>query len=77
MIDFGQPCALVREVFNEDQRAKLIDQIAGSLLGGEREPVLGQAFEYWKMIDDEVGRRIEEKVRARAAPQPAEGTCEG
>jgi catalase len=30
-------------------------------------------LEYWKSIDAETGRRIEEKVRSGAAPKPAEG----
>jgi catalase len=74
--DFSQPGALVREVFNDDQRSKLVDQVAGSLLGGVREPVLSRAFAYWKSVDPDVGRRIEEKVKAGTAPQPAEGMGE-
>jgi len=61
--DFTQPGVLVREVFDEDQRSKLIDQVSGSLLAGVREPVLSRALEYWKNVDREVGRRIEAKVR--------------
>ncbi len=75
--DFSQPGILVREVFNEEQRSKLVDQVAGSLLGGVREPVLGRAFEYWKNIDAEVGARIEEKVRHGEGSKPAEGMGEG
>src|SRR3546814_7116979 len=75
--DFRQPGTLVREVFNDDQRAKLVDQVAGSLLGGVREPVLSRAFAYWKSIDADVGQRIEDKVRAGSAPEPAEGMGEG
>ena len=55
----------------------LVEQVAGSLLGGVRSPVLGRAFDYWKNIDAEVGRRIEEKVRAGSATKPAEGMGEG
>src|SRR3546814_540356 len=75
--DFTQPGILVREVFDDTQRAGLVDQVAGSLLGGVREPVLSRAFEYWKNVDADVGSRIEEKVRAGAAPQPADGMGEG
>src|SRR5690606_24818710 len=75
--DFSQPGTLVREVFNDAQREKLVDQVAGSLLGGVREPVLSRAFQYWKNIDADVGKRIEEKVRAGAAPEPVEGMGEG
>ncbi|HWW65232.1 MAG TPA: catalase [Sphingomonadaceae bacterium] len=75
--DFSQPGTLVRKVFDDAQRTKLVDQVAGSLLGGVREPVLSRAFDYWKNVDADVGRRIEEKVRAGAAPLPAEGMGEG
>ena len=75
--DFSQPGTLVREVFNDEQRSALVDQVAGSLLGGVREPVLGRAFDYWKSVDADVGRRIEEKVKAGAAAEPAEGMGEG
>src|SRR5690606_20705928 len=74
--DFTQPGILVRDVFNDEQRAKLIDQVSGSLLGGVRGEVLERAFQYWKSIDPDVGRRIEEKVRAGSAPKPAEGMGE-
>ena len=75
--DFTQPGILVRAVFDDAQRSALVETVAGSLLGGVREPVLGRAFLYWKNIDADVGRRIEEKVRAGAAPPPAEGMGEG
>ena len=75
--DFTQPGILVREVFNDDQRAQLVDQVAGSLLGGVRSPVLERAFDYWKSIDPDVGGRIEAAVRAGGAPRPAEGMGEG
>lgn len=74
--DFSQPGALVREVFNDEQRARLVEQVAGSLLGGVRSPVLERAFDYWKSVDSDIGRRIEEKVRAGSASQPAEGMGE-
>jgi catalase len=75
--DFGQPGTLVRDVFDDAQRAALVDQVAGSLLGGVRSPVLERAFGYWKSVDADVGRRIEEKVRAGSGAQPAEGMGEG
>ena len=74
--EFGQPGILVREVFNDAERAALVDQVAGSLLGGVREPVLSRAFAYWKSVDADVGARIEEKVRKGSATKPAEGMGE-
>src|SRR6476646_6145457 len=69
--------ALVRAVFNAAQRAALVDQVAGSLGGGVRSPVLERAFDYWKSVDPDVGQCIEEMVRAGVAPRPAEGMGEG
>jgi len=75
--DFSQAGTLVRQVFNDAQRAALVDQVAGSLLGGVRSPVLERAFDYWNKVDAGVGRRIEQKVRAGSATKPAEGMGEG
>src|SRR5690606_123068 len=74
--DFTQPGILVREVFNDAERGALVDQVAGSLLGGVRSPVLERALDYWKSVDPDVGKRIEDKVRSGAAPEPAEGMGE-
>jgi catalase len=74
--DFTQPGTLVRKVFNDAQRSALVDTVAGSLLGGVREPVLSRAFEYWRSIDGETGRRIEDKVLSGNAPKPVEGMGE-
>ena len=74
--DFSQPGTLVRKVFNDRERQALIEQVAGSLLGGVRSPVLERAFDYWKRIDPDVGAKIEAKVRAGAAREPAAGMGE-
>ena len=50
-----------------------METVAGGLLGGVRSPVLERAFEYWKSIDPDVGRRIEQKVLEHDAPEPAAG----
>ena len=74
--DFTQPGILVRRIFDDAQRAALIDQVAGSLLRGVRSPVLERAFDYWKSIDRETGGAIEWKVRTGAGGKPAEGMGE-
>ncbi len=74
--DFGQPGTLVREVYSDEQRSRLVETVAGSLLGGVRSPVLERAIDYWKSIDPDVGRRIEEKVRTGHAAEPAAGMSE-
>ncbi|WP_366555722.1 catalase [Aquibaculum sediminis] len=62
--DFTQPGILVREVFNDAQRAQLVETLTGALKG-VREPVLSRAFQYWKNIDADVGARIEDAVRSQ------------
>lgn len=74
--DFTQPGILVREVFSDAERQGLVETVAGSLAGGVRGPVLERAFEYWKSIDPDVGRRIEKKVRSGSAKEPAAGMGE-
>ncbi|OHU20936.1 catalase [Mycobacteroides franklinii] len=62
--DFVQAGTLVREVLNDDQRARLVSNIVGHVLGGVSEPVLSRVFEYWKNVDAELGKAVEEGVRA-------------
>ena len=57
--DFGQAHTLVRDVYSEEQRQRLVETVIGSLLGGVEEPVLSRVFQYWTSIDQEVGAAIE------------------
>ncbi len=56
--DWGQAHTLVREVYNDEQRARLVATIAGQLPECE-EPVRSRVIQYWKNIDAEVGAAIE------------------
>ena len=56
--DWVQANALVRGVYNDEQRARLVDTVVGSL-GDVVEPVLSNVFQYWKNIDQQVGEAIE------------------
>ena len=60
--DFGQAGILVREVFDDAQRDRLVETVSGAL-DGVQEPVLSNAFQYWKNVDAEIGARIEAKVK--------------
>ncbi|QNG18049.1 catalase [Rhodococcus triatomae] len=62
--DWSQPGTLVREVFDDAARDRLVSNVVGHLLDGVTEPVLGRAFEYWTNIDKEIGGRIEQGVRS-------------
>jgi catalase len=75
--DFTQAGTLVREVLDDNQRDRLVNNIVGHVLGGVREPVLTRVFEYWSNVDSDLGKRVEEGVRAGlddgATPPPAQG----
>ena len=65
--DFSQAGTLVREVFDDAARERLVQTVAGALAGGVVEPVLSRAFQYWKNIDQNVGERIESAYKAIVA----------
>ncbi|HJA37446.1 MAG TPA: catalase [Candidatus Brevibacterium intestinigallinarum] len=58
--DFGQAHTLVREVYTQEQRDRLVETVTGSLIPEVQEPVLSRVFQYWKNIDAEVGQAIED-----------------
>lgn len=57
--DFGQPGTMVREVWDDEQRAQFVETIVGAIQG-VRSPVLERVFQYWKNVDQNIGERIEE-----------------
>jgi catalase len=65
--DYGQAHTFVRKVLNDEERARLVSNIAGHLSNRVSEPVLQRAFQYWKNVDEELGDRIEQAVRAGQA----------
>lgn len=64
--DFSQPGTLVREVWNDEQRAQFVETIVGGIQG-VRSPVLERVFQYWKNVDQEIGERIEEAYKKSAS----------
>ncbi|PRY46148.1 catalase [Umezawaea tangerina] len=56
--DFGQAGTMVREVFTQEQRDRLVDTVVGHASNGVSAPVLERVFEYWRNIDKETGDRI-------------------
>jgi catalase len=60
--DFVQAGTLVREVMDDEQRERLVNNVAGHLSDGVSHPILQRAFEYWRNIDKEIGDRIEKAV---------------
>ncbi len=65
--DFGQAGTLVREVFDDAMRERFVGNVAGHILGGVKDETLPRVFDYWKNVDAEIGKRIEEAVHAGRA----------
>ena len=61
--DFGQAGTLVREVFDDAQRDRFVETLTGQLTGLDAR-VQERAFQYWKNVDETIGQRIEDAVRA-------------
>ncbi|WP_042394617.1 catalase [Streptacidiphilus carbonis] len=75
--DWGQAGTLVRDVMDDEARARLVDNVVGHLLNGVTEPVLQRAFEYWTRIDPETGRRIRDGVNAKAGEKDPKADQQG
>ncbi|MEV4441173.1 catalase [Streptomyces sp. NPDC049577] len=60
--DWGQAGTLVRQVLDDGQRERLVDNVSGHLSNGVSRPVLDRALQYWRNIDKETGDRIATKV---------------
>lgn len=62
--DFSQAGSLVRDVWDDAQRERFVETVAGHLLGGVTGEVLERALDYWRHVDETTAGRIEELVRA-------------
>ena len=61
--DFGQAGTLVREVFDDAQRERLVQTVAGAM--GEVQPeIRARVFEYWRNVDQDLGHRIQQAAQA-------------
>jgi catalase len=56
---------MVREVLDDAERERLVDNIVGHLLNGVTEPILARAFEYWRNVAKELGDKVEAGVRGK------------
>ena len=48
--DWGLAGTLVRDVMNDVERKRMVDNVVGHLRAGVSEPVLQRAFDYWRNI---------------------------
>jgi catalase len=61
--DWSQAGTLVREVLDDAARERLAHNVIGHVLEGVKEPVLSRVFDYWRNVDADLGKKIEEGVR--------------
>jgi catalase len=61
--DEVQARTMMLEVWNDGERDRFVDNVAGHLADGVGEDVLEKAFDYWKSIDQGMGERVEGRVR--------------
>lgn len=62
--DWSQAGDLVRQVMDDAQRQRLVHNVVAHVSDGVQEPVLSRVFEYWRNIDADIGKQVEEGVRA-------------
>ena len=60
--DWGRAGTPVRDVMNDAERERLVENVVGPLPNGVSEPVLQHAFN-WRNIDADVGYRTEKGGR--------------
>lgn len=65
--DFAQAHDLVRNVMDDAERERLVKNVVGHISAGVKEPVLSRVFQYWKNIDEEVGKQIEKSYKETTA----------
>lgn len=63
--DWGQAGTMVREVLDDAARDRLAHNIIGHVSKGVKEPVLSRVFEYWRNVDPDLGKKVEEGVRGQ------------
>ena len=70
--DFTQPGILVREVMDDEQRARLVETVGG-IIGDLTDEVRERVYWYWTQIDGDIGRRIREFHESGGNADPLPG----
>ena len=66
--DWGQAGTLVREVLDDDARDRLVQQHCWAHnRKGVKDRFCQRVFEYWRNVDPDLGKKVEEGVRAGSA----------
>ncbi|MET3812622.1 catalase [Arthrobacter sp. UYEF3] len=64
--DFGQAGTLYREVFNDGEKARLLETITGAVSGVKNAGIKERAIQYWTNVDAELGAKLRANLGAAA-----------
>ncbi|MHA6628310.1 catalase [Pseudonocardia sichuanensis] len=70
--DYGQANTLLTKVFSDEQRERLVENVAGAASGVRSEDIRERVYQYWKNIDKAIGDRIEAAIKAKLAEGESE-----
>ncbi|MCY0904561.1 catalase [Arthrobacter sp. H14-L1] len=62
--DFGQAGTLYREVFNDGERARLLETITGAVAGVQDGGIKERAIQYWTNVDSDLGAKLRANLGA-------------
>ncbi|WP_456509122.1 catalase [Arthrobacter sp. TE12232] len=70
--DFGQAGTLYREVFNDGEKARLLDTVTGAVGGVKNADIKERAIQYWTNVDAEFGAKLRANLGAGQVESDAE-----
>jgi catalase len=70
--DFGQAGTLYREVFNDGEKARLLDTVTGAVSGVKNADIKERAIAYWTNVDAEFGAKLRANLGAGQVESDAE-----
>ncbi|KQN94876.1 catalase [Arthrobacter sp. Leaf69] len=70
--DFGQAGTLYREVFNDGEKARLLDTVTGAVSGVKTAEIKERAIQYWTNVDAEFGAKLRANLGAGQVESDAE-----
>ena len=70
--DFGQAGTLYREVFNDGEKARLLETVTGAVGGVKDAGIKERAIQYWTNVDAEFGAKLRANLGAGQVESDAE-----
>jgi len=70
--DFGQAGTLYREVYNDGEKARLLETVTGAVSGVKNASIKERAIAYWTNVDAEFGAKLRANLGAGQVESDAE-----